>query len=61
MMIARMYELERMARVAMGDSREPEPLPPGPNYSPFGYFRLGVLLLAVIIALVILGNFFWTD
>jgi hypothetical protein len=54
-MSPRMLEMERAARLAMGDSREEEnaPLPPAPNYGPFGYFRLAVLGFAAIIAIVL--------
>ncbi len=51
-MIAHMLNLERAARLAMGDHRtgESDPLPPGPNYGPFGYFRLALLVMAVLVA-----------
>lgn len=54
-MSPRMLEMERAARIAMGDFREDEnaPLPPAPNYGPFGYFRLALLGFAAIIAVVL--------
>lgn len=56
-MIAHIHRLEHAARLAMGDDmHESDPLPPGPNYGPFGYFRLGVLVLAIAIAGVLVAN-----
>lgn len=57
-MIAHMMNLERAARLAMGDHHgdNSEPLPPGPNYGPFGYFRLAVLVLAVLVAGTLIFN-----
>jgi hypothetical protein len=57
-MVAHMMNLERAARLAMGDNQgdDPEPLPPGPNYGPFGYFRLALLLLAGLITGTLLLN-----
>lgn len=55
-MHSQMPQIERAARLAMGDFRgEPgsDPLPPGPNYSPFGYFRLSVLIFAVFVAILL--------
>jgi hypothetical protein len=54
-----MMNLERAARLAMGDHQGDgsEPLPPGPNYGPFGYFRLAMLVLAALIAITLLFNF----
>jgi hypothetical protein len=50
-MTSRGTELERAARFAMGDSSEEnDPLPPAPNYGPFGYFRLGILVFALFVA-----------
>jgi len=51
-----MMQIERAARLAMGDFRgEPnsDPLPPGPNYGPFGYFRLAILIFAVFVAILL--------
>ncbi|MGY6707953.1 MAG: hypothetical protein ACXIVF_06460 [Rhizobiaceae bacterium] len=51
-----MMQIERAARLAMGDFREEptsEPLPPGPNYGPFGYFRLAILIFAVFVAILL--------
>lgn len=57
-MVAHMMNLERAARLAMGDHHgdNSEPLPPGPNYGPFGYFRLALLILAGLIAGLFLIN-----
>lgn len=56
-MFAQMQHLENAARLSFG-SEESDPLPPGPTYSPFGYFRLGVLVLAaVVVALGVLNYF----
>lgn len=49
--------LEAAARVAMGDHRGSDPLPPGPNYGPFGYFRLAILIFAVVVAVLLLYRF----
>ncbi len=57
-MIAQIHRLENAARLAMGDMRESDPLPPGPNYGPFGYFRLGILVFAAAIGGVLLLNLF---
>lgn len=57
-MIARMNRLEGAARIAMG-SDEGDPLPPGPNYGPFGYFRLGILVLAAFVALLLIFSIDW--
>ena len=57
-MVAHMINLERAARVAMGDHQDQDPLPPGPNYGPFGYFRLAVLVFAAVIAGLLVMNFF---
>ncbi len=53
-MIERMEKLEAIARTSMGDYRGSDPLPPGPNYGPFGYFRLGILVFAVVVAVLFL-------
>ncbi len=54
-MLAQMERIESAARIAMGDPRsESDPLPPAPNYGPFGYFRLAVLGFAVLIGIVLL-------
>lgn len=57
-MVAHMINLERAARVAMGNHQEEssDPLPPGPNYGPFGYFRLALMVLAGLIAGLIIVN-----
>lgn len=53
-------EIEDAARIAMGDNdndgRRNNPLPPGPNYGPFGYFRLAMLILAAIVAVLAVVN-----
>jgi hypothetical protein len=52
-MIHKMKSAETAARVAMG--HEPnDPLPPGPNYGPFGYFRAAILIFAVVVAILAL-------
>ncbi len=43
---------EHAARLAFGDIEEHDPLPPGPNYGPFGYFRLAILIFAVFVAVL---------
>jgi len=51
-----LMQIERAARLAMGDFRgEPtnDPLPPGPNYGPFGYFRLAILIFAVFVVILL--------
>lgn len=57
-MVAYMMNLERAARLAMGDHQgeNPEPLPPGPNYGPFGYFRLALLVFAALVAGTLIFN-----
>ena len=54
MVIQRIRELEAAARISMGDYRGSDPLPPGPNYGPFGYFRLAILILAALVAVLFL-------
>jgi hypothetical protein len=57
MMKVQIDELENAARLAMGDNRkESEPLPPAPNYGPFGYFRLALLVFAIAVAAVLILN-----
>lgn len=56
-MIHHMNEAEAAARLALGTDHEEEPLPPGPNYGPFGYFRLAILIFAVVVALLALVTF----
>jgi hypothetical protein len=47
-------EIERVARFAMGGAPgDSDPLPPAPNYGPFGYFRLAILVFAVFIAVLL--------
>lgn len=53
-MTEHMKKLEAAARMSMGDNRGSDPLPPGPNYGPFGYFRLGMLIFAVVVAVLFL-------
>lgn len=57
-MFAQMKEVENFARMSMGDYRNSDPLPPGPNYGPFGYFRLAVLAMAGVVGLLFLINLF---
>ncbi|MDZ5699147.1 hypothetical protein [Chelativorans sp. M5D2P16] len=47
---------EDAARLAMGSEEHDDPLPPGPNYGPFGYFRLALLILAAVVAVLTLIN-----
>ncbi|WEX10036.1 hypothetical protein [Chelativorans sp. AA-79] len=49
---------EDAARVAMVNMEPRDPLPPGPNYGPFGYFRLAVLLLAAFAGILFVINLF---
>lgn len=37
-----------------GDWDESDPLPPAPNYGPFGYFRLALLVFAIVVAVLFL-------
>ena len=54
-MNTRIQELESAARLAMaGNWRDTEPLPPGPSYSPFGYFRLAILVFALMVSVLFL-------
>lgn len=56
-MFAQMPRLENAARLSMGQN-ESDPLPPGPTYGPYGYFRLALLVLAgVVLALLALNLF----
>lgn len=57
-MLQQMKKVEAAARIAMGDYRGFDPLPPGPNYSPYGYFRLGILVFAVVVAILFLFEIF---
>ncbi len=45
---------EEAARTAMVNIEENDPLPPGPNYGPFGYFRLALLILAALVAVLLI-------
>ncbi|WP_265517662.1 hypothetical protein [Nitratireductor luteus] len=45
---------EDAARRAMVNVDEGDPLPPGPNYGPFGYFRLALLILAAVVAVLLI-------
>ncbi|UUP17218.1 hypothetical protein [Nitratireductor thuwali] len=47
---------EDAARLAMVNVEERDPLPPGPNYGPFGYFRLALLILAAVVAVLLIIN-----
>ncbi|WP_274423127.1 hypothetical protein [Chelativorans sp. YIM 93263] len=47
---------EDAARLAMGDPDSNDPLPPGPNYGPFGYFRLAILIFAAVVAVLTVIN-----
>lgn len=49
-----MDRIENAARLALGDLESRDPLPPAPNYGPFGYFRLALLLFAGIVAILVL-------
>lgn len=57
-MIAQIERLENAARIAMGHHRDSDPLPPGPNYGPFGYFRLALLALAALVAVLFVAQIF---
>lgn len=59
-MVAQMINLESAARLAMGGNHHEDidPLPPGPNYGPFGYFRLAVLIMAALVACLLIFNLF---
>lgn len=48
-MIARIHQIENAARVALGTDDPSDPLPPGPNFGTFGYFRLSVLIFFVFV------------
>ncbi|WP_440984409.1 hypothetical protein [Shinella sumterensis] len=48
--------LENAARIAFGPS--PEPLPARPADGPFGYFRLSLVVLAAMVAVVALFSTF---
>lgn len=43
-------------RLLVAEKESDDPLPPGPNYGPFGYFRLAVLIFAAIVALLAIIN-----
>ena len=45
-------DLEKAARLAMAESEGNDPLPPGPNYGPFGYWRLALLIFAALVAVL---------
>lgn len=47
-----MNKTEMAARLALATMQDDDPLPPGPNYGPFGFFRLGILVFAVIVAVL---------
>jgi len=53
-----MKGVEDAARRAMVNMEPHDPLPPGPNYGPFGYFRLAVLAFAVFVAVLLFINLF---
>lgn len=36
----------------MAEPEEHDPLPPGPNYGPFGYWRLALLIFAAVVAVL---------
>ncbi|WP_156936721.1 hypothetical protein [Chelativorans sp. J32] len=50
--------IEDAARIAMVNIESRDPLPPGPNYGPFGYFRLAILLLAAVVGVLLVINLF---
>lgn len=39
------------------DDGQNVPLPPGPNYGPFGYFRLAILILAAVVVVLAILTF----
>lgn len=54
--------LENAARLAMVNvdlemEQNGDPLPPGPNYGPYGYFRLTILVFAAFVAVIAVINF----
>ena len=53
-----MRRIEDAARMAMADPDLRDPLPPGPNYGPFGYFRLAVLIFLAFAAFLYLITVF---
>ena len=57
-MFAQMTRIEKFARMSMGDNHGSDPLPPGPNYGPFGYFRLAMLIMAGVVAVLFLMTVF---
>ncbi|WP_173934130.1 hypothetical protein [Chelativorans sp. Marseille-P2723] len=48
--------IEDAARLAMANVEERDPLPPAPNYGPFGYFRLSLLIFAAVVAILLVIN-----
>jgi hypothetical protein len=50
--------IEDAARLAMVNTEPHDPLPPGPNYGPFGYFRLAILIFAVFAGVLFVINLF---
>lgn len=56
-MLARIDAIENAARIALGTEDGDDPLPPGPNYGPFGYFRLSILIFAAVIVVLAIATF----
>jgi hypothetical protein len=56
-MISYIQRIEYAARIALGNDEPNDPLPPGPNYGPFGYFRLGVLIFFLVVVAIALYAF----
>lgn len=50
MMLSDMRRIETMARLSMGDHWAQEQLPKRPARGPFAYFRLGIIVLAILVA-----------
>ena len=50
--------IEDAARIAMVSTESRDPLPPGPNYGPVGYFRLAILALAAFVGILLVINVF---
>lgn len=46
-----------MVNVDLEMEQNGDPLPPGPNYGPYGYFRLTILVFAAFVAVIAVINF----
>jgi hypothetical protein len=54
-MFDRKLKIEGATRHA--DEGSGSPLPPGPNYGPFGFFRLALLIFAAMVAILLIVRF----